>query len=176
MKRLLSPLWGLLFFLAGCTGTPKGVQPVGLFELERYLGTWYEVARLDHRFERGLIQVTAEYSLQPDGGVRIVNRGYNLEKGEWKEAVGKAYLDGPPGAGKLKVSFFGPFYGSYNIIALDRENYQWAMICGPTHKYLWILSRSPQMDRKRLLALMNKAKSLGFDTDALLFPEPSQRP
>lgn len=167
MKR-----WTILVFLcllSGCMGMPPKVQPVQSFQLNRYLGRWYEVARLDHSFERGLTKVSADYSLREDGGVRVINRGYNAEKDEWKEAEGKAYFVQTPDVGYLKVSFFGPFYGSYVVFALDQENYQYAMISGPDTDYLWILARQPQLDASVKDALIEKAKALGFATDQLIF-------
>ena len=163
---------GLLTFvcliLASCTGIPSNVQPVDNFELNRYLGTWYEIARLDHSFERGLSNVSASYSLRDDGGVTVVNKGFKADKNEWKEAIGKAYFMSDPDIGRLKVSFFGPFYGGYNIIELDHENYQYALICGPDRSYLWILSRTKKMDHAILDRLVSKARSLGFDTEKLI--------
>ena len=157
--------------LAACTGTPEGVEPVDNFELERYLGTWYEIARLDHRFERGLSNVTANYALRDDGGVAVTNRGYRTDKGEWDEAKGKAYFVDATDVGRLKVSFFGPFYGGYNVFALDQDNYEYAMVAGPNKSYLWILSREPQLSADRLDALINKAADAGFDTSALILVE-----
>ena len=154
---------------AGCTGAPDGVEPVSGFELQRYLGTWYEIARLDHSFERGLSQVTAEYSMRDDGGVRVVNRGYNAARGEWQEAVGKAYFTGESDVGQLKVSFFGPFYGGYNIVELDKSEYRYSLVAGPDRDYLWILSRTPQMDASDVERLVGIAADLGFATDALIF-------
>ncbi len=110
-----------VFAFSGCTGIPGGIDPVDEFELESYLGTWYEIARLDHRFERGMSNVTANYSLREDGGVDVLNRGYRSEKGEWDEAEGKAYFIGDPGTGRLKVSFFGPFYGANNVFELGEN-------------------------------------------------------
>jgi apolipoprotein D and lipocalin family protein len=161
-------------FLAGCTGVPEGVEPITGFELERYLGTWYEVARLDHRFERGLSEVTASYSLREEGGVQVVNRGFNAAKGEWKEADGKAFFIEEPDVGRLKVSFFGPFYGAYNIIELDKENYEYSMITGPNRSYLWILARTPALDPATLERLVARAAELGFATDELIFVEHDQ--
>jgi apolipoprotein D and lipocalin family protein len=155
--------------LAGCTGIPEGTQPVKDFELGRYLGTWYEIARMDHRFERGLSDVTAEYRLKDDGGVRVLNRGYNTDKETWKEAEGKAYFLGDSTIGQLKVSFFGPFYASYNIIALDKDAYQWSLVTGPDKDYLWILSRTPGLDPSVTDRLVKLAKSLGYKTDELIF-------
>lgn len=154
---------------SGCAGMPEGAQPVTGFELDRYLGTWYEVARLDHRFERGMSNVTATYSMRDNGSVSVVNRGYKAAKGEWSEATGKAHLVGAADVGQLKVSFFGPFYGSYNILELDKDDYQYALISGPNRDYLWILSRSPTLDQDLMSALVNKAKSLDFPTDQLIY-------
>jgi len=155
--------------LAGCIGIPEGTQPVTGFELDRYLGTWYEIARMDHKFERGLSNVTAEYVLKDDGGVRVLNRGFNADKKTWKEAEGKAYFIGDSDIGQLKVSFFGPFYASYNIIALDQETYQWSLVTGPDTDYLWILSRTPDLDSSVTDRLVEMAKTLGYQTDALIF-------
>lgn len=159
-----------LLLLGACTGVPKGIDTVDGFELARYLGTWYEVARLDHRFERDLSDVTATYSLREDGGVRVVNRGFNQRKDEWDEAVGKAYIIDDPSAGRLKVSFFGPFYGGYNIVALDKKGYEWSMVVGPNRSYLWILARNPNLDKAVLDRLVQSANELGFTTNELIFP------
>lgn len=169
MKNLALVLCSLLF--AGCVGAPKGVKVVEGFDLERYLGTWYEIARLDHRFERGLSKVSANYSKRDDGGVNVINRGYNQATGEWKEAKGRAYPVGVPGTASLKVTFFWPFYGGYNIIELDRENYQYALICGPNRDYLWILAREKQLDQAIVDRLVSRAKELGFNTDKLIYVE-----
>lgn len=155
--------------LTGCTSLPANVQPVSNFQLERYLGRWHEIARLDHSFERGLSRVTADYSLRPDGGVRVVNRGYSAGNKEWKEAEGKAYFVGRPDQGHLKVSFFGPFYGAYVIAELDHKDYQYALITGPNTSYLWILARTPTLDDDVKQRLVAKAASLGFDTSKLIF-------
>lgn len=159
----------LAICLAGCTGVPDGVRVVDGFELDRYLGRWYEIARLDHPFERGLSHVTAEYSIRQDGGVDVLNRGFDMEAGEWQEAVGRAYFVEAPDVGRLKVSFFGPFYGGYNIIALDQEHYAHALVCGPDRSYLWILARSPVLDGATVEALVHRASELGFATDELIF-------
>ncbi|MCQ8127533.1 lipocalin family protein [Methylomonas rivi] len=158
--------------LAACTGIPEGVEPVTGFELSRYLGTWHEIARLDHGFERGLTQVTAEYSLREDGGVKVLNSGYNAEEQQRQTAEGKAYFIGRPDEGRLKVSFFGPFYGAYNIIALDKAAYRYAMIAGPNTDYLWILARSPSLDGAVVQSLVEKARGLGFPTQDLIYLQP----
>ncbi|MFT5131972.1 MAG: apolipoprotein D and lipocalin family protein [Gammaproteobacteria bacterium] len=159
----------LLFLLTACIGVPDGVEPVRGFELDRYLGRWYEIARLDHSFERGLSKVTADYSLRDDGGVKVINRGYDAEKRKWDEAEGKAYFIGAKDVGQLKVSFFGPFYGAYNIVELDKDGYGYALVVGPDLDYLWILSRTPTLPQTVIDELVVKAKSLGFATDKLLF-------
>ena len=161
-------LTAIPLLLWACTGIPENAIPVDGFERERYLGKWYEIARLDHSFERGLEKVTADYSLRDDGGIHVVNRGYDTARRQWKEAIGKAYAVGDPTVGRLKVSFWGPFYSSYNIIALDHEDYAYAMVCGPTRSYLWILARTPQMDPRRKAQLIAKAQALGFKTDSLI--------
>lgn len=166
MKKLLVLIFTLL---TSCTGIPDGVTAIDGFEVNRYLGTWYEIARLDHRFERGLNNISATYSLRNDGGINVLNKGWNQEKGVWEQAVGKAYFIDKPDKGRLKVSFFGPFYGGYNIIALDKENYAYSMITGPDKSYFWILSRSKQLPKVTLERLIETAKQQGFATDKLIF-------
>jgi apolipoprotein D and lipocalin family protein len=155
--------------LANCgSSVPSGVTPVSPFDINRYLGNWYEIARLDHSFERGLQQVTANYSFNDDGTVQVINRGYSSDKQKWNEAKGKAKFADNPDTGFLKVSFFGPFYASYVIAVLD-ENYNYALVTGPNRKFLWILSRTPTLPDRTLNELVEKAKSLGFDTNSLIY-------
>lgn len=154
--------------LTSCTGIPTGVEPVSSFELNRYLGKWYEIARLDHSFERGLEQVTAEYSLREDGGVRVLNRGFSTSKGEWDEAEGRAYFVEDEDTGYLKVSFFGPFYGSYVIFELEQADYSYAFISGPDTSYLWLLAREPTVDEAVLTEFRERSSALGFDIDELI--------
>ncbi len=158
-----------LILISGCTGIPEGLQPVTGFEVNRYLGTWHEIARLDHRFERGLDEISADYQSSNDGGLQITNSGRNVETGKREYAYGKAYFIGESGTGSLKVSFFGPFYGGYHIIELDKTNYSYVMIAGNSKDYLWILARQPKLDDAVLSRLVNKAKSLGFATDKLIY-------
>ncbi len=155
--------------LSGCVGVPKGVTTVNGFEIDRYLGEWYEIARLDHSFERGLTNVSANYSLREDGGVKVINKGYDPVKNEWNEAEGKAYFVGDKSLGQLKVSFFGPFYGAYNILKLDKKDYQYSLVSGPDFSYLWILARSPDLDQSVKNSLISYAKEKGFATDQLIF-------
>jgi apolipoprotein D and lipocalin family protein len=173
MKYLLL---SISFLLASCTGMPDNIKPVEQFELQRYLGTWYEVARLDHSFERGLSHVTANYTLRDDGGVKVINRGYSQENKAWKEAEGKAYFVDRNDVGYLKVSFFGPFYGSYVVFELDKENYNYALISGPNKEYFWILARQPQLAPKIQQRLIEKAKSLGFATENLILVDHAGTP
>jgi apolipoprotein D and lipocalin family protein len=166
MKNL-SILLTLLF--TGCVGIPENVKPVDNFNLEKYLGTWYEIARLDHSFEQGLTRVTANYSLRDDGGLRVINSGYSAGENKWKQAEGKAYFIKGSNQGYLKVSFFGPFYGSYIVFELDHENYQYALVCGPNKSYLWLLSRSPEIQEDTKNILIARATALGFDTSKLIY-------
>ena len=172
MFRTLISL-GLAVLIGGCSAAPEGVEPVEHFELNRYLGKWYEVARLDHSFERGLTQVTAEYSLREDDGVKVINRGFDAAAGEWREAIGKANFVEAPDQGHLKVSFFGPFYGAYVIFELGRD-YQYSFVSGPDRDYLWLLSRTPAVSDALMERFIKKAASLGFDTDALIVEKVKQ--
>ena len=139
----------LLVLLSGCTGIPDGVSPITGFDVKRYLGTWY--------------------SLRDDGGIRVVNQGYNSTKQRWEKAEGKAYFTAGSDVGRLKVSFFGPFYGGYNIIGLDHESYQYALVSGPDTSYLWILARQPGLDSAIIKQLLAKASAHGFDTSRMIF-------
>lgn len=167
MKR-----WGLVLscmLLTGCLGMPDGMQPVQNFERDRYLGTWYEIARLDHSFERGLSRVSATYSLRDDGGIRVINRGYNAEQSRWSESEGKAYFVEDPQQAYLKVSFFGPFYGSYVVFGLDQQDYQYAFVAGPDTDYLWLLARTPTVEHVVIDEFIAMAKQHGFATDKLIW-------
>ncbi len=159
----------LTIFITGCLGVPEGITPINDFELEKYLGKWYEIARLDHSFERGLDSVTAHYSMRDDGGVKVINRGFNTEDNEWSEAEGKAYFVNDEEEGYLKVSFFGPFYGSYVIFELDKEYYQYAFVSGNTTSYLWLLSRTPTVSEEVMDKFINRSRELGFNTEGLIF-------
>jgi apolipoprotein D and lipocalin family protein len=157
----------ILAVLCGCTA-PVGVRPVSNFDVQRYMGVWYEVARLDHWFERGLVNVTATYTAMPDGSIHVVNRGFDSRSSLWVQAEGRAVLAGKPGEGRLTVSFFRPFYAPYNVIALDRENYSYALVCGRTRSYLWILARAPRLPDDVLVELIGQANAMGFDTRLLI--------
>jgi apolipoprotein D and lipocalin family protein len=166
----------LLALLTGCVAVPEGLQPVSGFQPERYLGTWYEIARLDHSFERGMSRVTAEYRQRDDGGLDVANRGYLADSKTWKQALGKAYFVQSPDIGYLKVSFFGPFYGSYVVFELDRQDYRYALVSGPDRSYLWLLARNPTLDAATRDRLVARATALGFDTRQLIFVDQSPLP
>jgi len=158
---------------SSCSTIPKGVKAVSSFELNRYLGKWYEIARFDFRFERGLNNTTAEYSLRSDGKVKVLNRGFDYEKKTWKEAIGKAKFAGEENIAMLKVSFFGPFYSGYNVIALDAD-YKYALVAGKNFDYLWILSREKTMPENIKNEYVELAKSLGFNVSEFLWIEHNQ--
>ncbi|MEP4079809.1 lipocalin family protein [Haloferula sp.] len=169
MMKIIGALSGWVSLLiCSCTSLPSDVEPVSNFDLNGYLGTWYEIARTDHRFERGLEQVSAEYSLRDDEGVRVVNRGFSTETQEWKEIEGKAYPVGDGSRGHLKVSFFGPFYSAYGILELDPEG-QFAFVSGSSRSYLWLLSRSRSVDQHVIDRFEKRATELGFDTGSLIY-------
>jgi apolipoprotein D and lipocalin family protein len=173
-RRTLFLLGTLL--LGACTGLPDGIEPVRQFDADRYLGKWYEIARLDHSFERSLSRVTAEYSARDDGGIRVINRGYDADKDTWKEAEGKAYFVRGRDEGYLKVSFFGPFYGAYVVFGLDQENYATSYVSGPDRSYLWLLSRTPTVAPAVLEQFVDQAKALGFATDELIIVDQTPIP
>lgn len=159
-----------VFLLASCSSIPKGATAVKPFDKDKYLGKWYEVARFDFRFERDLNNTTAEYSMNPNGTIKVDNRGYNYKTKEWKQAIGKAKFAKTPDVAMLKVSFFGPFYGGYNVIALDPD-YKYALIAGSSLKYLWILSRETTIPEEVKQDYLLKAQSLGYDTSKLIWVE-----
>ncbi|SFR43562.1 apolipoprotein D and lipocalin family protein [Marinobacter daqiaonensis] len=160
--------------LTACTGVPEGIEPVAGLEKERYLGTWYEIARLDHSFEEGLSDVTAEYIANDDGSIRVINRGFSSEEGEWQEAEGTARFVGSEDVGHLKVSFFGPFYASYVIFDLDKEDYRFAYVTGYDRDYLWYLSRTPEVSDDAMARFRSMAESLDFNLDELIVVDQSR--
>ena len=150
-----------LLLLTACAGIPEGVEPVSGFDVQRYTGKWYEIARLDNWFEQGLDQITAEYNLSSDGSVNVTNSGFNSAEGKREFAYGKAYFIGNPDTGSLKVSFFGPFYGGYHIIELDRD-YGYALIAGSNRDYLWILAATTCTGSSYCTKTTNKSRVIGF--------------
>ena len=162
--------------LSGCsTALPSNVKAIESVDANQYVGNWYEIARMDNYFERGLNQVTANYEKLPNGTFKVTNRGFNSAKKEWKEAIGSAYFTDPPNKdgtnrGNLKVSFFKPFYAGYHIIVLDKPYYNYVMVASGKED-LWILSRTPQLAYPIKQDLLAKAKSLGYKVDKLIFTE-----
>jgi apolipoprotein D and lipocalin family protein len=168
--RLFVLLLASLIGLGACSTTPpEGMTAVTPFDIKRYAGKWYEVARLDHSFERGLSDVSATYSQKADGSLEVINRGYDSKQGDWRQATGLALFTGDPNRASLKVSFFGPFYGGYHVIALDKQNYRWAMVVGPDRDYLWILSRDRQLPADVREQLLRQARELGIDVEQLIW-------
>jgi len=160
-----------LIGMAGCTGLPEGIEPVSGFESGRYFGTWYEIARLDHSFERGLTNVRAEYSRNDDGSIKVINRGYNAEEEKWEEADGRAVFVEDENTGHLKVSFFGPFYASYVVFELDKKEYSYAYVTGYDRDYLWFLSRTPEVSEEAIEAFRERVIEEGFDLEELIIVE-----
>ncbi len=164
----------LLGLCAACVRIPDGIEPVAGFDLERYLGTWYEIARLDHRFERGLDNVSAHYARSVDGSISVVNRGYARESGMWEEAVGKARPVGAVDTAYLKVSFFGPFYAAYIVFELERDDYRYALVTSSDRSYLWLLSRTPTVNDDVLETFRSRTRELGFNLDELILVDQSR--
>jgi apolipoprotein D and lipocalin family protein len=169
INKLILMLMSCILFLSGCVSIPSNVKPVDNFISQKYLGKWYEIARLENSFEKGLDKISAEYILEQDGGIKVINRGFSSKENNWKSAEGKAYFVDGTDKGFLKVSFFGPFYGSYIVFEIDDKNYQYSMVSGPNKSYLWILSRNTIIPDEIQKKLIQKAKSLGFDTDKLVY-------
>ncbi len=159
-----------IFTFGSCSAKTIHVEAVQPFDINRYLGKWYEIARLDHRFERNMIGVTATYSQNSDGSIAVLNKGYNTKKEMWKSAKGKAKFVNRTDIGQLKVSFFGPFYAPYNVVALDKD-YQYALIVSKTLDYLWILSRTKEIPQNIRQLYLQKARDMGFDTTQLIWVE-----
>lgn len=164
----------LSVMFSGCVSIPENATPVKPFDAAKYAGRWYEIARFDYRFEKDLQNVTAEYGILPDGTISVLNRGYDVKKGEWKKSEGKAEFVNGPDEGRLKVSFFGPFYAGYNIIAVDPE-YRYALVVGKSTDYLWLLSRETTMPAGIKDKYVAQAKALGCNTDALVWVDQKPR-
>ena len=168
LRNSVMGILGLLF--GSCSTIPDGVVAIKPFNKEKYLGKWYEIARFDFRFEQNLNNTTALYSINDDGTIKVVNRGYNYEKKKWEEATGIAKFAGGSDVAMLKVSFFRPFYGGYNVIAIDND-YRYALVCGNKLSYLWILSRETTIPEDIKQNYLTFAKNLGFNTSALIWVE-----
>jgi apolipoprotein D and lipocalin family protein len=167
-------LLGAVLGFNSCISIPKGAIPVQYFDKEKYLGKWYEIARMDYRFERNLNHVTATYSLKNDGTIKVDNKGYNYKTNKWEESIGKAKPAGKPEEGKLKVSFFGPFYAAYNVIAIEKD-YKYALIVGKNLNYIWILSRETTLPEDVKQNYLKIAKDIGYDTQKLIWVDQSTK-
>lgn len=172
--RLGAVILCLALTALSCAKIPKGVVAIKPFDKQKYLGKWYEIARFDYAFERNMNNVTADYSLRDDGLICVKNRGYNYKKKTWKEADGKAKPAGKPDEGRLKVSFFGPFYAGYNVIAIDAD-YKYAMVAGKNRKYLWLLSRESTMPEEIKQRYLKQAKEIGYETSKLIWVEHNKK-
>ncbi len=158
----------------GCASSRPEIEAVRDFRPADYMGTWYEIARLPHYFERGLERVSAEYTLRPDGTVRVVNRGYR--DGKLKQITGTAKLKDPerkPLTGELRVSFFRPFYSDYRIIELAPD-YGYSVVMGSDRSYLWVLSRTPELPEDLLRNILGRLRERGFEVEKLEYPAPCE--
>lgn len=158
----------IMIGFSSCASIPEGAVAVTPFDKAKYLGKWYEIARLDFKYERNMDNTTAEYSLNDNGTIKVDNRGYNYKKGKWQQAIGKAKFVGDENLAMLKVSFFGPFYSGYNVIAIDK-NYKYALIAGASLKYLWILSRETSIPNDIKESYLKISQGIGYNTDNLLW-------
>jgi apolipoprotein D and lipocalin family protein len=169
VSNIALPIFALfVLLLGGCTGKPAGIGPVTPFDINRYSGKWFEIMRLDHRFERGLTNVTANYTLRDDGSVDVLNRGFDAKSCRWKETDGRAVFQGDPDVASLSVTFFWPFAGGYHVFALDEKDYAWAAVSGPSRSYLWILARRPDLPSGTRDRIVEKARILGFPVEDLI--------
>lgn len=159
---------GMMIGVNSCKTMPQNAQPVSPFDVQKYLGTWYEIARFDFKFERDLNNVSAQYRLGENGEIQVLNSGYNTVKKEWTKADGIAKFRGDENVAALKVSFFGPFYSGYNVISIDNQ-YQYALVAGKSLDYLWILSRTKSIPEAVKNQYIEIAKELGYQTDKLLW-------
>ncbi len=166
MQRLLIVLF-VIIAISGCTQPYPPLDTVKEVDLQRYLGTWYEIARYEHYFERGCRDVTATYTLKEDGEINVVNRCTKEEDAKIKEAVGVAYAV-DESSSKLKVSFFRPFYGDYWIIMLD-DDYRYAVVGDPSREYLWILSRTPKLEEDIKNKILAKLPQMGYSAEPLIW-------
>lgn len=158
----------LVMYNTSCTQCDIDKETVKTLDLSRYMGKWFEIARIDHRFEHQLVGVVTEYTLLPDGDIRVENSGYwGNFSGKFKKAKGTAKVVDPSEPGKLKVTFFLWFYAEYNIMELDENNYNYALVGSNTSEYLWLLSRTPQLPDETVRHLVSKAKERGYDTSML---------
>ncbi|MBF4492031.1 lipocalin family protein [Flavobacterium sp. MR2016-29] len=171
-NRYIAPILlgaGIAFVLYSCGSTiPKKAAAVKKFDKAKYLGKWFEIARLDYKWEKNLDNVTAEYSLNDNGTIKVDNKGYNVKKDKWEESIGKAKFVKKDDVGMLKVSFFGPFYSGYNVIAIDPD-YKYALVAGENLKYMWILSREVTIPESVKADYLIKAQEIGYNVTDLVW-------
>ncbi len=165
MRHLITTI--TLFLMGASTAKAIDNRPVSNLDVERYMGLWYEVARFDNKFEKNLVDVTAEYTLESEDRISVINRGVNTKNGRYKSTKGKARTTSE--AGTLEVSFFLFFYAPYIVLELDEE-YQWALVGSSSDKYLWILSRTPKLEPETLNRILMLAKKRGYNTKNLIYP------
>ncbi|OXB04654.1 lipocalin family protein [Flavobacterium pectinovorum] len=177
-NRYITPVLlgaGIALLLYSCKSKiPEKAVAVTNFDKATYLGKWYEIARLDYKWEKDLNNVTAEYSLNEDGTIKVDNKGYNVKKDKWEESIGKAKFVKKDNVGMLKVSFFGPFYSGYNVVAIDPD-YKYALVAGESLKYMWVLSRETSIPKNIKLDYLRKAQEIGYDTSELVWVKQGQR-
>ena len=166
MKKYLLFVLGL-FLLVGCSSKNPQLDTVKRIDLKKYLGTWYEIARYEHSFEKDCKNVTATYSLKENNEIKVINKCTNSINNKTKEAIGSAYSTDETNT-KLKVSFFWPFYGDYWILDIDND-YTYALIGEPSRKYFWILSREKQLSSNLKKEILNKLPNYGYDTKSLIW-------
>ncbi len=167
MKKSFVIVGFVMLVLSGCGDSTRDLKAVDNFNLNKYAGKWYEIARLDNRFERDLIGVTAFYKLGENGEIEVINRGFNETNNTRQVARGTARFVGKPDVGYLEVSFFWLFYSGYKILELDKE-YEYALVTSDTFDYLWILARDPIISDEIYQSLVDKAQKLGFNTSELI--------
>ncbi|MDN3694379.1 lipocalin family protein [Chryseobacterium tructae] len=175
-KIILPVSLGALAYIAFhsySVGIPRGAVAVQNFDVKKYLGRWYEIARFDYRFEKNMDNVTAEYSENPDGTVHVKNKGYDYTKKLWQESIGEAKFVKDKTEARLKVSFFKPIWAGYNVIDID-EDYQYALVAGSSLKYLWILSRTTSLPESIRQRFIEKAQKIGYNTDKLIWVKHNQ--
>ena len=161
---------GALAMLVACGSVkvPDNIKVVENFDINKYSGKWYEIARFDFKFEKDMKQVTAEYAVNEDGSLKVLNKGFNYVDQEWTEKEGKGEFVGATNKGALKVSFFGPFYSGYNVVALE-DNYNYALVFGESTEYIWILSRKQSIPDRVKDKFLKMAKDAGYNLDRLVW-------
>jgi len=162
---------GTFLLINACSvKVPENISVVKNFDAKAYQGQWYEIARFDFKHEKDLKNVTANYTLNEDGSIEVVNKGYNYVKNKWEESKGKAKFNGSNKEGALKVSFFGPFYGGYNVVEMDPA-YENVLVFGENTDYIWILSRQKTIPNHVKDKFLAKAKAAGYDLNRLVWTE-----